>query len=152
MSQFFNSYIYLILALLAGMTMSTQGAVNTKLSGYVESPIAAGFISFAVGTIVLAISLIVAGVPLSSLANAKNAPPVAWIGGILGAFFVSAVATSVPKLGVALTFSLAVAGQLLVAITLDHFGLLGVPVKEISVIRILGVLLIMVGVVLIRKF
>lgn len=147
-----NSYIFLVLAILAGMMMPTQGAVNTRLAGYVDSPISAAFISFAVGTLALFIYLIATGVPLSSLANAKDAPPIAWIGGLLGAFFVSAVASSIPKLGVAMTFSLAIAGQMLITLFLDHFGFLGVPVKEISMVRILGVTLITIGVILIRKF
>ena len=70
----------------------------------------------------------------------------------MGAFFVSAVATSIPRLGVAMTFSLAIAGQMLITLFLDHFGFLGVPVKEISLVRVLGVTLITIGVILIRKF
>jgi bacterial/archaeal transporter family-2 protein len=147
-----NAYFYLFLAIIAGMMMPTQGAVNTKLSTFVESPISAAFISFAVGTIALFIYLIATGVPLSSLANAKDAPAIAWIGGLLGAFFVSAIAASVPRLGVAMTFSLAIAGQMLITLVIDHFGFLDVPVKQINFIRILGVTLITIGVVLIRKF
>jgi bacterial/archaeal transporter family-2 protein len=147
-----NTYFYLILAIIAGMMMPTQGAVNTKLATYVESPISAAFISFAIGTIALFIYLIATGVPLSSLANIKDAPPIAWIGGLLGAFFVSAIAASVPRLGVAMTFSLAIAGQMLVTLIIDHFGFLDVPVKQISFVRILGVSLITIGVILIRKF
>jgi bacterial/archaeal transporter family-2 protein len=147
-----NSYMFLILAIIAGMMMPTQGAINTRLATYVDSPISAAFISFAVGTIALFIYLIATGVPLSSLANAKDAPPIALTGGILGAFFVSAVAASVPRLGVAMTFSLAIAGQMLITLFLDHFGFLGIPVKEISLVRVLGVTLITIGVILIRKF
>jgi bacterial/archaeal transporter family-2 protein len=147
-----NAYFYLFLALIAGMMMPTQGAVNTRLATFVDSPISAAFISFAVGTIALFIYLVATGVPLSSLANAKDAPPIALIGGLLGAFFVSAVAASIPRLGVAMTFSLAIAGQMLITLFLDHFGFLGVPIKEISLVRILGVTLITIGVILIRKF
>ncbi len=152
MSSFFNNYIFIVLAICAGMMIPTQGAVNTKLSSYVESPITAAFISFSVGTIALFVYLLFAGTSLSSLANSKNAPIVAWTGGLLGAFFVSAIAASVPRLGVALTFSLAIAGQMMVSLIIDHFGFLDVPVKEISVPRILGVLLIVGGVIVIRRF
>lgn len=147
-----NSYFFLVLALVAGMMMPTQGAINTKLATYVENPVSAAFISFAVGTIALFIYLIATGIPLSALANAKEAPLIAWTGGLLGAFFVSAVAASVPRIGVALTFSLVIAGQMLITLFLDHFGFLGVPVKEISLVRVLGVTLITIGVILIRKF
>jgi transporter family-2 protein len=151
-SSFFNNYFFIILAVVAGMMMPTQAAVNNRLADSVNSPILSAFISFAVGTIALFLYLLATGVPLGNLAGAKNASLVAWTGGILGAFFVASTVTLVPRLGVALTFGLIIAGQMLVTLVIDHFGFLGVPVKEISVLRVLGVTLITIGVVLIRKF
>ncbi|HTK25380.1 MAG TPA: DMT family transporter [Pyrinomonadaceae bacterium] len=147
-----NIYFYLLLALIAGTMMPTQAAVNNKMAAVVDSPVIAAFVSFVVGTIGLLVFIIAAGTPLGNLASAKEAPPIAWIGGLMGAFFVAATVTLVPRLGVALTFSLIVAGQMLITLVLDHFGFLGVPVKEVSLMRILGVILITGGVVLIRKF
>jgi len=132
--------------------MPTQAAINNKLAGYVESPISAAFISFLVGTVALFVYLLVTGNSLASLLNIREAPPIAWIGGLLGAFFVTAAVTLVPRLGVAMTFSLIIAGQMLVTLVLDHFGFLGVPVKEISLARVGGILLITAGVVVIRRF
>ena len=152
MSSFLNNYFFIILAIAAGLMMPTQAAINNKLAGYVESPILAALISFAVGTIALFFYTLAAGIPLGNLAAAKNAPLVAWAGGILGAFFVASTVVLVPRLGVALTFSLIIAGQMLITLVIDHFGLLGVPVKEISIPRLVGVSLIIVGVILIRKF
>jgi transporter family-2 protein len=147
-----NIYFYLLLALIAGTMMPTQAAVNNKMAAVVDSPVIAAFVSFVVGTIGLLVFIIAAGTPIGNLASAKEAPPIAWIGGLMGAFFVAATVTLVPRLGVALTFSLIVAGQMLITLVLDHFGFLGVPVKEVSLMRILGVILITGGVVLIRKF
>ena len=147
-----NIYFYLLLALIAGTMMPTQAAVNNKMAAVVDSPILAAFISFFVGTVGLLIFMIATGTPLANLASAKNAPPIAWIGGLMGAFFVAATVTLVPRLGVAMTFSLIVAGQMLITLVLDHFGVLGVPVKEISLMRILGILLITGGVVLVRRY
>jgi transporter family-2 protein len=152
MSSFFSNYIFIILAICAGMMMPTQGAINSKLASFVESPVTAAFISFFVGTIALFIYMLVTGTPMSSFANSKNAPVITWTGGILGAFFVTVIASSVPRLGVALTFSLAIAGQMLITLVIDHFGLLDVPVKEISIPRILGVVLIVAGVIIVRRF
>lgn len=134
------------------MAMPTQATVNSKLAGYVESPISAAFISFAVGTVALFVYMLLTGVPLGSLASSKDAPLVAWIGGFLGAFFVSVMATVVPRIGVALAFSLAIGGQMLVTLLIDHFGWLGVPEKPINLWRVLGAALITVGVILIRKY
>lgn len=145
-------YFYFLLALAAGAMMPTQAAINNKLSGFVESPVSAAFISFFVGTIALLLYMIATGTPLGNLAGAKNAPVIAWTGGLLGAFFVASSVTLVPRLGVALTFSLLIAGQMLITLVIDHFGLLGIPVKEISLPRLIGVVLITIGVILIRKF
>src|SRR5215203_1453481 len=152
MANFFNNYFFIFLAVLAGMAMPTQATVNSKLAGYVESPVSAAFISFVVGTIALFVYMILTGVPLGSMASAKDAPLVAWIGGFLGAFFVSVMATVVPRIGVALAFSLAIGGQMLATLVIDHFGWLGVPEKPINLYRVIGAALITVGVILIRKF
>ncbi|MCY7375579.1 MAG: DMT family transporter [Pyrinomonadaceae bacterium] len=152
MSSFFNNYFFIFLAILAGMAMPTQAVVNSKLADSVGNPVLAAFISFAVGTVALFVYILLTGVPLSNLATAKNAPLVAWVGGFLGAFFVSVMATIVPRIGVALSFSLAIAGQMLVTLLIDHFGWLGVTEKPINLMRVLGAVLITVGVVLIRRF
>ena len=152
MASFINNYFFIILAVAAGMMMPTQAAINNKLAGTVGSPILAAFISFFVGTIALFIYAVAAGIPLGNLFFSKEASIVSWTGGILGAFFVAATVTLVPRLGVALTFSLIIAGQMLITLVIDHFGLLGVPVKEVNVFRLLGVTLITFGVILIRKF
>lgn len=144
--------LWLLLALAAGAMMPTQAAINHKLALYVQHPVLSAFISFAVGTLALLGYILATGIPVSQLALAKNAPVIAWTGGLLGAFFVAAVVTLVPRLGVALTFSLLVAGQMALTLLIDHYGLLGAPVKEANWPRILGILLVIGGVILIRKF
>ena len=147
-----NTYFYLLIALLAGAMMPTQAATNNKMAAFVDSPVLAAFVSFLVGTIALFVFLLLSGVPLANLSGVKDAPAIAWIGGLFGAFFVAATVMLVPRLGVAMTFSLIIAGQMIVTLVIDHFGLLGVPVKEVSLARLAGILLITGGVVLIRKF
>ena len=147
-----NPYLLFLIALLAGAMMPTQAATNNKMAAFVESPILAAFISFVVGTVALFAYVLISGESISNLSLAKGAPPIAWVGGLLGAFFVAAAVTLLPRLGVAMTFSLIIAGQMIVTLIIDHFGLLGVPVKAISFARIAGILLITGGVILIRRF
>lgn len=147
-----NTYLFLLLAIAAGAMMPTQAAINNKMALIVGSPIHAAFISFAVGTIALFVYILISGAPLGDLTAAKDAPPVAWVGGLLGAVFVASIVTVVPRLGVAMTFGLIIAGQMIVTLIIDHFGLLGVPEKAVSIPRAAGILLITAGVVLIRRF
>ncbi len=146
-----NTLFFLLLALAAGAMMPVQAALNNKMAEATGSPILAALMSFLVGTVAL-IGAVLATTPMSTLAQMKNAPYVAWTAGLLGAFFVTSTVILLPRLGVALTFSLVVAGQMILTLIFDHYGLLGVPVKEISLPRLAGVVLICVGVVLIRKF
>lgn len=143
---------YIVFALLAGATLPTQAAVNNRMAQTIGNPILAALISFLVGTISLLSYILLTGTPLSPLAAVRNAPPIAWIGGLIGAFFVASTVALVPKLGVAMTFSLVIAGQMIVTLIIDHFGMLAVPVREISLPRIVGMILIIGGVILIRRF
>ena len=147
-----NTYLYILLALLAGAMMPTQAATNNKMAAIVGSPILSAFISFVVGTAALLVYVLLSGESLVNLTSVKEAPAIAWLGGLLGAFFVTAAVILVPRLGVGLTFSLIVAGQMMVTLVIDHFGLLGVPVKAVSFARVAGVVLIAAGVVLIRRY
>lgn len=145
-------WLYYLLALIAGIMMPTQGAINNKLAIHVQSPTLSAFISFAVGLVALFVYIIISGIPLSNLTYSKNAPPVAWLGGLCGAFFVTAVVLVVPRLGVALTFSILILGQMLATLPIDHFGFLETPIREINLPRIIGVALVVLGVFLIRRF
>ena len=132
--------------------MPTQAAVNNKLATYLSHPALAAFISFATGTLSLIAYILIAGIPVRQLVASKDAPWIAWTGGLMGAVYVVAVINLVPRLGVALTFSILIAGNLVITLLLDHFGFLGVPVKPINLPRLLGVLLVMLGVVLVQKY
>lgn len=75
-----------------------------------------------------------------------------WFAGLLGAFYVTATIILTPKLGAALTFSRVVAGQLVMALLMDHFGSFGIPVQPVNWLRMVGIALVTAGVVLIRKY
>ncbi len=146
------NWIIILLALIAGMVLPAQGAINSKLAVSMQNPILSAFSSFIIGTIALFLYVLISGIPLSQMAGARHAPLISWTGGILGAFFVTFTILSVPRLGVALTFSLVILGQMLVTLPMDHFGFLGIAVREISLPRIIGVLLVIAGTILIRIF
>jgi len=147
-----NVYILILLAVIAGIVIPVQGALNTRLAGALDSPILSAFLSFAVGTAALFVYVILSGTPLGNLSNIKNAPPSAWTGGIFGAFFVASTIMLIPRLGVAVTFGIIVAGQMIFSVVIDHFGLLDSPVRPVSLARIGGIILITVGAIVIRRY
>lgn len=118
----------------------------------VGDPVYAALISFVVGSFGLLIYVLAMKTDLSTIAHAGNVHWSVWMAGILGAFYVTCVIILAPKLGVALTFGLVVAGQLSISIIIDHYGLLNIPVHAMNWQRIAGISLIIAGVMLIRKF
>ncbi len=147
-----NRIIFLGITLFVGALLPIQAALNSKMGKATNNPIAAAFISFAVGTVALFLYLVITRQSLNFVAAYKHAPWYAWLGGLLGTFYVAASIMILPRLGVALTFSLVIVGQLLIALIMDHFGLLGIEIKPINLYRILGVLFLIAGVILIRRF
>ncbi|WDP92864.1 MAG: DMT family transporter [Desulfobacter sp.] len=142
--------ILLVVALVAGMMAPLQAGLNGKMGRALGDPYYAALISFAVGTMGLLCYALAGRVEFQSIRNAFSLHWAVWLAGLLGAFYVSATIVLMPKLGSTLTFSLVVAGQLLMAVILDHYGLLGVPVQLFNWQRLLGVALVVTGVALIR--
>ncbi|NQZ45238.1 MAG: DMT family transporter [Flavobacteriaceae bacterium] len=147
-----SQLFFILLAIIAGAVLPLQAGLNVQLGKSVHQPIFAAFASFLIGTVGLLIYLFILKFDFSSIAQTKTVSPVVWIAGILGAFYVAAVIILAPKLGTALTFVLVVAGQMTVSLVLDHYGLLGLPVKQINWQRLLGVAFLVAGVLLIRRF
>lgn len=145
------SLLAMIAVVLGGAATSLQAPTNAKLMGAVGSPVNAAFVSFAVGTAALGILAVVLQVR-PDIAASRALPWYAWVGGLYGAIFVVAAAWGVPRLGVATTIILMVAGQLLLSVVLDHFGAMGMPKQPISLGRVAGVGLVIAGVLMVRKF
>ncbi len=142
----------LLLALVAGMLAPLQAGLNTKMGWALDDPVYAALISFVVGTVTLFIYALVARIDLGTIRQASDLHWTVWGAGCLGAIFVAATIILTPKLGATLTFSLVVAGQLIMAVFMDHVGLFGIQTHPVSWMRILGIGLITAGAVLIRKF
>ncbi len=145
-------WLYLLVCLVAGALMPLQAGVNAQLARWVGHPVTASLVSFAVGTLALFAYTVAMRPQLPPLAALASAPWWVWAGGLLGSVFVTAAAAFAPRLGAATFISITIAGQVLVSILLDHFGVVGFAARPVTVPRLLGALLLIAGVLLVRKF
>ena len=145
----FGYALFVLLALLTGVTIAVQTGINSQLRAFLGSPLQAVFVSFMVGTVLVALTL-VGKRQVPAFAKWAQRPWWMWLGGMCGLFIVSTNIIVVPRLGAALLTSLAIAGQLTTALVLDHYGAFGFPVHHISLARVGGAVLLLAGVVLIR--
>jgi bacterial/archaeal transporter family-2 protein len=145
------NYVYIILAFLTGIAISVQAGVNANLRQSLTNPVLAAAISFGTGFISLLIMLLASGASMPSFDAVRQISWWKWTGGIIGAVYVTTVIVSVPKIGTANLVSLSVAGQLLAAVVLDHYGLLGFALHPANGWRLLGMGLIVGGVLLVVR-
>jgi transporter family-2 protein len=140
----------ILLVLFAGGMISLQAPTNAMLARAGGSPVLAALISFAVGTISLLIVWLATG-PRPRSAAFAGLPAYAWIGGAYGAVYVAVAAYAAPKIGLASLITIGIAGQIAVALWLDHIGALGLPRDPLSFGRAAGAVLVIAGVVLVRR-
>ena len=143
------SFLYL-LALGAGVSVATQQVLNGSLRTALGSPAWAGLVSYAVGLLTMIVTVIVLRERVPSWKTVADVPWWAWPGGVFGGAFILLVIVLLPSLGAATLFALVIAGQVLTAVTLDHFGAFGLTPHPISTARLAGAALLIAGVVLIR--
>jgi bacterial/archaeal transporter family-2 protein len=139
-------------ALLGGAAFVLQQVANANLRGALGSPFWAGLTNFIAGGLALSLVLIAIREPIPSVQVMAKAPWFAWIGGCLGALYICGIILLLPKLGAATVVALFMVGQVLTSLTFDHFGLLGAPVREVGLLRMLGAALMIAGVGLICAF
>jgi transporter family-2 protein len=143
--------ILVVVALVSGACLPIQAGVNSALRFHLGRPEIAALVSFSVGFLALLVWVLVTRQPWPSAAQAGRAPWWVWTGGVIGAFYVTTVVLLTPRLGVAATLAISIAGQMVTAVALDHYGALGVPLRAFSPGRALGAALLVAGVVLIRR-
>ncbi len=143
-----TSILTLIAVILGGLAITVQAPLNANLAKLLGAPLPAAAVSFAVGLVIL--------VPLSfatgtaSYARMAQVPWSLWTGGVLGAFYVTAVIWGVPVLGALTTVAALIMGQLAGALVLDSIGAFGLTVQEITPKRLAAAGLVGAGLVLSR--
>ncbi|MBN8263954.1 MAG: DMT family transporter [Xanthomonadales bacterium] len=142
-----NLVAALLVAVLVGAILPLQGLVNARLGTHVGGPVAAAFVSFLVGTVMLGLYLLATRTPVT-LQGSLKLPAWIWAGGAIGAVYVACFTLLMPRIGAAGMVCLAVLGQVTASLLLDKFGVLQAA-KPVGALRLLGALLVLAGVVLV---
>lgn len=145
--------LYIIVLVLIGMggLVSFQGIINSRLSNLLGHPIQASFVSFCVGSLILFVLNLIFRVPLPSFQTIVRIPLNLWIGGALGVIYVTSAILFIPIVGTTTFLSAVIAGQLIMSLFIDHYGILNNPIHNINFLRVLGVFCLLLGVYLIKK-
>ncbi len=144
--------VYTLIVLFIGCFLAIQGSINTQLTTFLKHPLQGAFVNFLVGTICLIGLNFLFKTQVPDWSYVKTAPWYLFVGGMLGAIFVSSVIFFIPKIGVTTVLAASIAGQLIAASIIDHYGFFGINIHTISAGRIVGILLLLGGIFLIQKY
>lgn len=140
----------ILLAIAAGVATAFQPGVNAKFAEHAGHRIHGGVINFAVGFVAMIVVWAVMRINTPEPARLAQGPWWMWIGGVLGAFFVTTAVFLAPKMGAANYLVALVAGQLVASLLIDQFALVGLPHVAITTPRIIGIVLVIAGMIVVR--
>jgi transporter family-2 protein len=139
-----ESILFIILIGLAGGVavglQSPMASMITQRLGMFESV----FIVHVGGALIALIPILFYGG--GKLSQWRSVPWYTLGAGIFGLIVIGAISYMIPRIGVAGAVTTIVAGQLLVSVSLDHFGLLGAMSRPLDPTRLLGLTVVLVGV------
>ena len=136
--------LYILLALLMGVVMSIYLPMNSAVSKHLGSPITANITFFLMALITSLIIFIVFG-KVNTISNLRDVPVYLYLTGFISAFIVLGTTFLIPHIGARKFFILMIAGQIVMAIVVSHFGLLESPKDPISIKKMIGASLVIIG-------
>ncbi|HAT55732.1 MAG TPA: hypothetical protein DCW31_10955 [Lactobacillus sp.] len=144
---------YQLFAVVAGMLMAMQTAINGHLGHVLESPIRAAFISFTIGVLCLLLINEFAYTRFRDITLAISQGIHywwVWIGGILGALYILCSSWLVPIIGTGQVVVLALFGQLLFSALIEHYGLFESSANQMTRTKLIGLCEMFVGVLMVK--
>jgi bacterial/archaeal transporter family-2 protein len=147
-----SSILFTVLAMTAGALIPFQSVMNAQLGKSLQSPYYSSLTVFVVAAIGISFYIIASRSAIPSTTQFTTAPPWGYLGGVLGGAYILLIVITAPKLGIGTTTAMVLLGQILAALVIDQFGLLGVVKHLLNWQRLIGVALLIGGVYLIKKF
>jgi bacterial/archaeal transporter family-2 protein len=136
-----------LVAVFAGSLLPVQFAINSALANTLGSVTLTGAISYVVGGVWLLLVVSLQKIR-PNWAEGRKAPLWAWLGGVVGSAYVVGSVLLTQALGAALATTLVIASQVMTAILLDHFGVLGLTRRTINRTRALALVLVLLALLL----
>ncbi len=146
-----STFAALLTAGLLGATISIYQPMNGLVSRITGSPLAANtlfyFVAFLSSAAMMSVwTLVRPGAP-GLVSRLLELPPALLLAGTMSSVMVLGTILLLPRLGARRLFLLQVAGQVVMALAVGHFGLLGTARDPLTVRKALGAVLLLAGAV-----
>lgn len=142
---------YLLSAVGLGVIVAYQPLMNAIIARAIGSAFGAALISIIVTLFGAILVTMAVGRGDISRTTLGTVPWWVFLSGFIGTAFVAGGALIAPITGSLVFVMCVVAGQLVGATVADHFGLFGIAVREVTLLRLVGLALVASGAVLALK-
>jgi bacterial/archaeal transporter family-2 protein len=139
-----QSIIYIFLAIITGAIISIYLPMNSTVAKYFGSPITANVSFFLVSLLTATLIFFLFG-DLKTIDNFTKVPPHLFMTGVISALMVLGTTFLIPKLGARKFFVLLLAGQVIMALIISHFGILESPTDPITWKKLAGAAILILG-------
>ncbi len=134
-----------IITIIIGLFLGLHLAMNAKVGTVVNNPRVGNAVFWVIGAI-MAVIIGLTGWEAGVLSRFKDVNLILLTAGALGACLVFYTAWAIPQIGAGPTFAITLTGWIIFGVIASHFGWLGSPVQSISLMRVIGVILMLCGV------
>jgi len=137
-----TSPLVIAVAAFAGIAIALQTPLSSMIGRRV-GPLESAFIVHLGGAILAAVILVLARG--GGLGAWRLVPWYALCAGFLGLIIIGAINFTIPRIGAASTTTVIVVAQLAISAVIDHFGWLEVETRPLTLARLAGIALLVVG-------
>lgn len=143
-------WLWRLWGVFAGMLSASQTAINGHLGVLLGSAIKSAFVNFSMGTLILAVIVLVLHPHLTYAATKPVHRWWMWLGGFIGALYVLGNAYLAPTIGTGLAVVIVLVGLMTGSLLVDEFGWLGSRRNPVGWVQVAGLVVMIAGVALIR--
>lgn len=146
-----GAVLWFALGLISGSCMTTQGAVNSLFRQQLHSMLYCALFSMAVTALLCLVLAACSGRGPATLKKLQFKGRLCeYSGGLMGVINICGNALLMPLIGAGTLMTLIIAGQLLCSMLLDHFGVLGLKRRPVTLTKLSSLIIIAAGICCIK--
>ena len=146
------TWLAYLFAIVSGALITFQAGSNSRLKEAINEPFVASIVNYIVGISAMMAFALARKTAVPAGEQFANAPWWAWAGGLFGVAYGLSSVLLAKQMGAATLMALVMTGQLVCSVLLDHYGWVGFDVHAAGLGRIIGCVLMVVGLFCIAKY
>ncbi|WKK81044.2 DMT family transporter [Marivirga arenosa] len=145
-----SSQYLLVLSVTVGVMVVIQGGINARLGMMLSNTLLATSIALLLSAIITLIAFFITTKEYPTVNQIKNIPIYWYMGGLFSFSGLSLFYYVIPRLGISTVVTFGLTGQIIFASIAAHYGWFGMPIEQISIKKIIGMLIMIMGLTVIK--